>query len=70
MKYRVSDVLAVVVVLGVLALAACGQPAEQSPTAAGAPQLVFDPPVENMTIQFVRDPVQIDDLVMQDLKQG
>ena len=70
MNYRVSGVLAAMLALGVLTLAACGQPADQDPTAVDTPQPVFDPPVEKMTLQFVRDPVQIDDLVMQDLDGG
>ena len=70
MKYRVSGVLPVAAALSMLTFAACGQPSEQNLPAADTSQLVFDPPVEEMTIQFVRDPAQVDDLIMEDLNGG
>jgi thiol-disulfide isomerase/thioredoxin len=70
MHYRKSGVLAAGGVLSALVVAACGAPAEQPSTGGGAPPPVFDLPVADMTIQFVRDPVQLDDLVMQDLDGG
>ena len=68
MNYRNFGVLAAGVVLTALTVAACGPPAEPASAAVGAPQPVFDLPVTDMTLQFVRDPVHIDDLVMQDLE--
>ena len=53
-----------------VSLVACGQSSEQPPEVAGAATLVFEPPVEEMTLQFVRDPVQLDDVAMQDLDGG
>ena len=67
MNYRILGVLATSLVLGALTVAACGPPAEQTSAPTGAPQPVFDLPVADMTLQFVRDPVRIDDLVMHDL---
>ena len=67
MNYRIFGVLATSLVLGALTVAACGPPAEQTSASTGAPQPVFDLPVADMTLQFVRDPVRIDDLVMHDL---
>jgi len=62
MNYRIFGV-----VLGALTVLACGPPAEKASVAVGTPQPVFDLPVADMTLQFVRDPVHIDDLVMQDI---
>ena len=70
MNYRIFSVLSGVVVLGALTVAACGPPAEQASAPVGAPQPVFEQPVAEMTLQFLRDPVQIDDLTMQDLDGG
>jgi len=67
MNYRVFGLLAVGVVLSALTMTACGPPAEPASAAVGVPHPVFDLPVGDMTLQFVRDPVHIEDLVMQDL---
>ena len=67
MNYRKFRVLSAGVVLGALTVAACGPPAEQASAPGGAPQPVFERPVAEMTLQFLRDPVQIDDLAMQGL---
>ena len=67
MNYRVFGVLAAGVVLGALTMTACGPPAEPPSADAGVPQPVFDLPAGDMTLQFVRDPVQIEELVMEDL---
>ena len=67
MNYRIFGMLAAGAVLSVLTVAACGPPPEQASVAVDSPQPVFDLPVADLTLQFVRDPVRIDDLVMQDL---
>ena len=67
MNYRKFRVLSAGVVLGALTVAACGPPAEQASAPGGAAQPVFERPVAEMTLQFLRDPVQIDDLAMQGL---
>ena len=67
MNYCKFRVLSAGVVLGALTVAACDLPAEQTSTPGGAPQPVFEQPVAEMTLRFLRDPVQIDDLAMQDL---
>ena len=59
----------VLTAFALVSLVACGQSSEQSHEEAGA-ALVFEPPVEEMTLQFVRDPVQVDDVTMQDLDGG
>ena len=60
----------VVTAFALVSLVACGQSSEQPTEVAGAAALVFEPPVEEMTLQFVRDPVQVDDVTMQDLDGG
>ena len=70
MNHHISSVLSVGAVLGALTVAACGPPAGQTSTPVGAPQPVFEQPVADMILQFLRDPVQVDDLAMQDLDGG
>ena len=53
-----------VVGLGLVTLAGCGQTQE---AVAEVPSLVFGTPSERMTVQFVRDPVPVADVVMEDL---
>ena len=67
MRYSFVWALGTVTTAGLLALAGCSQPAESGNAAAGAPLELYDVPTEGMTLQFVRDPVQVEDLVMQDL---
>jgi len=67
MNYRVFGVFAAAAVLGGLTMAACGPAQPPSAAVAVAPLAVFDKPVDEMTLQFVRDPVQVDDVMMQDL---
>ena len=70
MNYRAYGLVAAVLSLGALTNAACSQPAEPASAVTSSPPPVFALPVEDMTLQFVRDPVQIDDLVMEDLDGG
>jgi thiol-disulfide isomerase/thioredoxin len=70
MDYRIFSVLSAGVVFGAFTVVACGPAAEQVSTLVGTPQPVFEQPVAEMTLQFLRDPVKIDDLAMQDLDGG
>jgi thiol-disulfide isomerase/thioredoxin len=59
-----------VMAFALVSLVACGQSSEQSTEGAGEAALIFEPPVEEMTLQFVRDPVQVNDVTIQDLDGG
>ena len=51
-----------VAVLGLVTLAACGQTPE-----AAVPSPLFDAPSDGMTVQFLRNPISVADVVMADL---
>ena len=51
---------------GVLALVGCGQPAGSGGAADSGPVPIFGTPT-TMTVQFVKEPIQVEDLVMEDL---
>ena len=64
MRYLAGGALLSVVLLGASTLAGCGQARD---AAAEMPSPVFDVPADGMTVRFVREPVQVDDVMFQDL---
>ena len=64
MRYLALGVVLSVVALGALPMAGCGQARE---AAADVPSPVFDVPADGMTVRFVREPVQVDELIFEDL---
>ncbi len=65
MTYRVMCTLAAATAIGGLPIIGCGQPDGGGGAALG-PEQLFDAP-DTMTVQFVREPVQVEDLVMEDV---
>ena len=64
MRHLVVGAAVSVVVLGLVTLAGCGGTQE---VAAEVPPPVFGTPSEQITVQFVRDPAPVADVVMEDL---
>ena len=64
MRYLAVGVGLTVVALGALPLAGCAQARE---AAAEVPSPVFDVPADGMTVRFVREPVQVDELMFEDI---
>lgn len=66
MTFRVMCSLAAATVLGAIPIIGCGQP-EAGGSATREPEQIFDTP-DTMTVQFVREPVRVEDLVMEGLE--